>query len=371
MFPRLHKFFISIIPETSFTGGEAFFVCPASRCVIVTRLKGFVKFSRPVAGDEMGLRLSTPEVVASYIARRLKCQAIADLGCGIGGQTVFLARECKRVFAVEQDRSRLEYARHNCKLYNVSNVVFVEGSALSPQVRERLRGVEVVFSDPARPLSEETRKLESLTPPPLEVLEFYQGVTDRFAFQVPPFLSPSRIPFECEMEYISLGGQLNRLTLYLGGLASCERSAVVLPEGARLCNIQEGEPEPVEEVGRFVYEPEPSVAHARLLGELCQLLPDLKIYQAGWKRPLLTSDTLLSSPFFKDSYQVLGHFELDWSRIKKFLRKTGAGRVVPRLEVRPEDYWKLRKDLENGLKGEETVHIFAHGDRVVICRKLR
>ncbi|WP_243684043.1 hypothetical protein [Methanosarcina barkeri] len=44
-------------------------------------------------------------------------------------------------------------------------------------------------------------------------------------------MPPERIPFDCEKEYISLDGQLNRLTLYLGGLKQYDRMAVALPAG--------------------------------------------------------------------------------------------------------------------------------------------
>lgn len=91
-----------------------------------------------------------------------------------------------------------------------------------------------MLSDPARPVSEKQRSLEKLEPSITEILRLYSGITKEFAFHAPPQMPPSRINLDCECEYMSLNGQLNRLTLYFGSLKRCHRSAVVLPSEALL-----------------------------------------------------------------------------------------------------------------------------------------
>ena len=201
----------------------------------MTRDKRTIKFTKPIFSNKEGLQLSTPEIVAKYIAQRLKTDIIADLGCGIGGQVIFFARECRKVYAVERDPEKLEYAKENCRLYGVDNVEFILGDALSPEIKEKVSDADIIFSDPARPLSEKERTLENLEPPITEIIKIYSDVTPDLAFHAPPQMPPERIVLDCEREYLSLNGQLNRLTLYLGSLKSCDRSAVVLPGGERLC----------------------------------------------------------------------------------------------------------------------------------------
>src|SRR5574341_2080702 len=104
----------------------------------MTRDKRTVKFTKPVFADKGGMQLATPEIVARYIAKRLKTDIIADLGCGIGGQVIFFAKECRKVYAVERNPERLEYAKKNCELYGAKNVEFIEGDALSESVKERV-----------------------------------------------------------------------------------------------------------------------------------------------------------------------------------------------------------------------------------------
>src|SRR5574341_1826024 len=123
----------------------------------MTRDKRTVKFTKPVFADKGGMQLATPEIVARYIAKRLKTDIIADLGCGIGGQVIFFAKECNKVYAVERNPEKLEYAKKNCELYNVNNVEFILGDVLSQNIKEKVSDAEIIFSDPARPLSEKER----------------------------------------------------------------------------------------------------------------------------------------------------------------------------------------------------------------------
>lgn len=200
----------------------------------MTRDKHTIKFTKPIYSNSEGLQLSTPETVAKYIARRLKTDIIADLGCGIGGQVIFFAKECRKVYAVERNPEKLEYAKQNCRLYGVDNVEFIPGDALSPEIKEKVSDADIIFSDPARPLSEKERTLENLEPSIPEIIKIYSDITPDLAFHAPPQMPPERIVLDCEREYLSLNGQLNRLTLYSGSLKSCDRSAVVLPGCERL-----------------------------------------------------------------------------------------------------------------------------------------
>jgi len=85
-------------------------------------------------------------------------------------------------------------------------------------------------------------------------------------------MPPGRIDFDCEREYLSVDGQLNRLTLYFGPLKRCERSAVVL-KGDRHYMLESGVATPlvvpeVDEPRVYAFEPDPAVVKAGLLGEL-------------------------------------------------------------------------------------------------------
>ncbi len=342
--------------------------------IFMTRDKRTTKFTKPIISNKEGLQLATPEIVARYIAKRLKTDIIADLGCGIGGQVIFFAKECNKVYSVERNPEKLEFAKENCRLYNVDNVEFILGDALSENVKAQVSGADIIFSDPARPLSEKERTLDNLEPPVTEILKIYSDVTSNLAFHAPPQMPPARIALDCEREYLSLNGQLNRLTLYFGALKRCERSAVVLPGEAKLCSSDA----PLVETGtlrEYVYEPEPSVVKAGLLNELAQTIKeagnDIFFYKSDEKRTLLTSSELIFSPFIKDAYRVLGKTERDIVKMKEILKSEKAGKVVLRLDIEPGKYWELRKTLEEGLSGDRTLHMFGFGNEIVVGEKVK
>jgi SAM-dependent methyltransferase len=338
----------------------------------MTRDKRTVKFTKPIVSNKEGLQLATPEIVAKYIAKRLKTDIIADLGCGIGGQVIFFARECRKVYAVDKDPEKLEYARENCRLYGVDNVEFILGDALSDEVKEKVSDADIIFSDPARPLSEKERTLETLKPPITEIIRIYSDIIPDLAFHAPPQMPPERLKLDCEREYLSLNGQLNRLTLYMGSLKCCDRSAVVLPGAERLC--LSGAPKIRESsLCEYVYEPEPSVLKAGLLDELAGILAkeqkEVFFFKTDERRTLLTSPMLIESLFFKDTYRAVGRTD-NMVKLKGMLISEKAKNVVLRLDIDPGKYWDMRKTLEEGLKGTRTLHVFGFGNDLIVCEKL-
>ncbi|MCL7412424.1 MAG: trimethylguanosine synthase [ANME-2 cluster archaeon] len=321
------------------------------------------KFSKPVYTCGEGLRFATPEIVASYRAGRLRCGVLADISCGIGGQTICFAEECGRVYGVDIDGERLECARRNARVYGVDNITFIEGDALSPQVVEQVVDADIIFSDPARPATEDVRQTDSLRPGIPMVLEAYRDVTDSFAFEAPPQMPPERIDFDCEREYLSLDGQLNRLTLYFGPLKRCERSAVVL-KGDMYYRLKSGEAAPAgipeaDEPLPYAFEPDPAVMKAELLGELAAGLNiPMGLVKIDARRNLLTSESNSDSPLFKNRYRLLDRVNIDCKLINRSLKKNGVGKAVIRFHVDPERYWDVRNRIEEGLTGNLTAHLF-------------
>ncbi|MDW7776771.1 MAG: methyltransferase domain-containing protein [Methanosarcinales archaeon] len=333
------------------------------------------KFSKPVYTCGDGVRFATPEIVASYRAGRLTCGVLADISCGIGGQTVCFADECGRVYGVDIDGERLECARRNAGVYGVDNITFIEGDALSPQVVEQVADADIIFSDPARPATEEMRQTDNLRPGIPKVLEAYRDVTDSFAFEAPPQMPPERIDFDCEREYLSLDGQLNRLTLYFGPLKGCERSAVVL-QGDMYYRLKSGEAAPtgipeVNELLTYAFEPDPAVVKAGLPGELAaELNIDMSLVKIDARRSLLTSESNIDSPFFKNRYRVIDRVAFDCNSINHSLRKNGVGKAVIRFHVEPDNYWDVRNRIEAGLTGKSTVHLFRITDLMYLLEQV-
>lgn len=88
----------------------------------------------------------TPQAIAEHIAERVRCGTVVDLFAGCGGNTIQLALTCHHVIAVEIDPDRIQKAKHNAKVYGVSDrIEWICGDAL--QVLSKLQA-DVIFLSP-------------------------------------------------------------------------------------------------------------------------------------------------------------------------------------------------------------------------------
>ncbi len=340
------------------------------------RIRAKDKFSRPDLWMDMeGLRYATHEVVARYRAERLRelgIKSIADVSCGIGIQLIFYAMKVERAYGIDIDPLKIEFARRNAGKYGVSNVEFINADSLSPETVEKI-DAEVIFSDPARPPEAPERNLEGLLPSPLKVYEAYKGKTDSFIFDLPPQMRREKVPWKGEFEYIDLFGALNRLTFYTEPLAKADRSAVVLPAGVRLENDPslENIVEWTEKPGEYLYEIPQSIDYADLINELFHRLPvEAEMFIREKRRVLATGSEPVKSPYLKRTYRVVAVVPFHPVRINDLLRREGFGRATLRIGVPEGEYWKIRKKIEENLRGERRAFIFKAGEKGIIAEEL-
>ncbi|WP_242492588.1 methyltransferase domain-containing protein [Methanolobus psychrotolerans] len=330
-------------------------------------------FKTEMISDKDGIRFATPEPVAEYRAKRLQCKVIADISCGIGGQAIYFAKWCEFVYAIEIDPKKIAYAKKNAKIMGVSNIEFITGDALSSDVIAKLPELNVVFSDPARPPAEKERTINNLSPSIPEVMKAYADKTLNFAFEAPPQISPEKIPFDCEKEYMSLEGKLNRLNLYFGDLKKADVSAIALPgsniirKNHRNRNVHRSRKPDV-----YAYEPEECVTKAGLLEQLTSSFKehDVSIFEIDEKRVLVTSNHLLECKLFKNSYKVVQVMNFDIIKINSYLKQNSFGNVIIRASIEPEKYWEARNTLEKELNGERKAHLFLKENDAIVCEVL-
>ena len=339
------------------------------------RIKAREKFSRTdLWFDLEGLRYATHEIVAEYRGRRLKEQgveSIADVSCGVGIQLIFFAKHGIRAVGVDIDPLKIEFARRNAEKYGV-NIEFLVGDSLNPDIIEKI-DAKVIFSDPARPPEVPERNLEDLLPSPLKVYEAYKEKAEAFIFDLPPQIRREKVPWKGEFEYIDLYGHVNRLTFYTEPLAKAERSAVILPQGARLESNPELENivDETETPERYLYEIPQAIDYADLINELFHKVKgELKLLLREKRRILATGDEEIKSEYFKRSYVVVATMPFHPVRINDFLRKEGYGRATLRMSVPEEEYWRIRRKIEQGLKGEKRAFVFKVRDLAVIAEPL-
>lgn len=108
------------------------------------------------------------------------------------------------------------------------------------------------------------------------------------------------------------------------------------------------------------------VLWANLVNELIEKLgKNLKIY----KQKFLTSDNLLTSNFFKNSFEVLEITNKEFYSLANVLNKHNAKKVVLRGRFSENKQLNLKKKIENELKGEKKLHVFID-EKAIVCRNL-
>ncbi|MBI4152209.1 methyltransferase domain-containing protein [Candidatus Woesearchaeota archaeon] len=313
------------------------------------------------------IRWATPEVVADYRAKRLQCKTIVDVGCGIGFQTFAFAKKCDHVFAIDIDPEKIEKAEKNAAVLWLKNITFIAGDALSPQVIRQLKNVDIVFCDPARLPEETERTTATIQPNISELLRLYGKLTDRIAIEFPPQIQ--EIPFACEREYLSWQGKLNRLNLYFGGLKKSERSAVTLPTEEQIVPQKGAVLREVPAPQQYLFDVDPAVVKAGLLAEL-SAKTGAALLQRG-KNIVFTAPRLVKDAFFVHVYKILETVSFEQKLLLRALRKQGAGTIILRYSIDPNEYAAVRRSLEKELKGQKVVCLFRLDDQALITEEVR
>ncbi|MFH1637159.1 MAG: hypothetical protein ABIB71_01910 [Candidatus Woesearchaeota archaeon] len=215
--------------------------------------------------------------------------------------------------------------------------------------------------DTERPAESKSRDIDELRPDVKKFIENYSKITDKICIEVPPHLKAN---LDCEREYVSLNGELNRLSLYFGKLKKHDESVVALPED--VCIFSKGlkakEAKCISGC-KYIYEISPAVVISDLIGEA--LGKGMKIYRHG-KKCYAVSNEYCGSPFLR-CYKVVG--ECKNREVSAALNEAKARDVILHESILPEAYWERKKALEKGLNGNKRIHLFVFKDKCLICER--
>ncbi len=308
------------------------------------------------------LRFATNNKVAKYRAQRLACGTLLEIGCSIGAQTIEFAKTCKKVIAVDVNERKIKYAKANLENFGIKNVDLICGDGLKLDIKK----ADIIFCDPEREPAASKRSLSAFKPDIHELVKTYSCLTKNFCVEIPPHTQD--INLDCEKEYVSVDGELNRLNLYLGELKTSEASAVVLPDLARI----EGKPRiphlSSTEARTYLYEIDEAVAKAGLIDALAEMLDsDATLFKDDYR--FMTSEEMIASPFFRNSFRVVAKTKSQKDAIEE-LHKNGFGKVILREKINPSDYWKKRREYEENLTGNKTAYLIATNTSHIICERI-
>jgi SAM-dependent methyltransferase len=305
-----------------------------------------------------GLEQATRSVVANRRAARLAAagvRRIADLGCGIGADTIAFARAGIGVLAVEADPDTAALARANLAALGLAADV-VCGDATAADLSD----VDAVFCDPARRSNGRRVFDPAAFSPPWSFVESLPARVPMTVLKLAPGLDHDLIPSGAEAEWVSVDGDLVEATVWCGPLAAVPRRATVIRGGvSELCGA--GEDAPVGPIGRFVYDPDGAVVRSHLVGAFASTVDGAL---ADPRIAYVFADHDTATPFAA-AIEVVARLPYPVKQLRAALREHDIGRLEIRkrgLNVEPD---RLRRDLRLSGSGSGTLVLTRIGETPV------
>lgn len=336
----------------------------------------FGDFANQMLFTEAGLEQASRLSVAARHAGRFRdagVTQVADLGCGIGAESLALAAIGIEVSAFEIDEATAAIAQYNLNAFENAKVDFADVTQLE------LSNFEGLFFDPARrelggpARAQAIRKFDPAQFSPNFDWVVEQAVKKPTGVKLGPGHPHDAIPEGCEAQWVSVNGDLVELGLWFGSVSRPEvrRSALLLSNGQNhelTSANSESDSADLGQLGFYLYEPDNSVVRSHLISELAHLT-GTHIFSP--EIAYLTSDREVSSPFMR-SFKVVDEMAFDRKKLKAYLKERGIG--ILEIKKRGSDIVpeQLRKELS--LKGSNSATLIvtrvAGNHRAIICEPL-
>jgi len=295
----------------------------------------FGDFAGRMLFTEAGLEQATRLPVAALHAGRFAAAGlnrVADLGCGIGGDSMALAALDIQVTAVDTDEVTAAVATYNLAPFD--NAIVEHGEAETFD----LSGFDSAWLDPARRTAGHSNTSRLTRPEDYSPnLDFVFGLTERMPIGVKlgPGHDRGAIPASAEAQWVSVDGKLVEMGLWFGDLArdGIHRSALLLDRDGRHELTAAADSADVESVdrmsaageaglpGSYLYEPDGAVIRARLIGDLARSMDALMLSEGI---AYLSSDALNETPF-ATAFRVLESLPVDEKKLRLALKERRIG----------------------------------------------
>lgn len=322
-----------------------------------------------------GLEQATRAAVARHRARRFAdrlggvpaAEAVLDLGCGIGGDLLARGRAGIGGLGVDLDPLTATVADANLRAFGLAPLARARAGDAAGQDPA---GFGAVFADPGRRTARGRVFDPEAYEPPLTTVLALARRAPAACVKVAPGIPHEVIPADAEAEWISDGGEVKEVALWLGGLADgARRRATVLRDGAppaTLTGRPELGPPPVSGWRRHLYEPDGAVVRAHLVAEVVAMLDGAL---ADPRIAYITADTVRDTPFAR-RYEILETLPFSVKRVRAALRGHGMGRLTIKKRGFAADIERLRRDLRPSGDRDGVLVLTRVGDAPValICR---
>ncbi len=324
----------------------------------------FGQFASSMLFTEAGLEQATRLGVAAHHAGRFQAaglQSVADLGCGIGGDSMAFAALGLHVLAVDADPLTAAVASFNLASFDNAEV---ENTTLESIDLSR---VESAWLDPARRDGVSRLTNPDDWSPSLDVA-FDIARTLPSGVKLAPGMDRSLIPDDMEAQWVSAGGDVVEMVLWSGVLKTPEvtRSALIIgPESSHTLSAA-GDTDDVTtgELGEYLYEPDGAIIRARLIGDVARSVEGRMIDSSI---AYFTADSHHPTPF-ASAFRVEEVLSPKTKDLAKWVRDNEVGTLEIKKRGFDVDPATLRKQLPlSGSTSKTLILTRANGKKVAIA----
>lgn len=321
---------VSAVQKLRSRFGPAAFAA-ASR-IVAARRKAAGKL--PVAEhlwlDSVRTEQATHRIVADHKARRFARTNVADLCCGIGGDTFALANVADAIVALDLDPDTIRRLNHNLGILGLDRLVQpVLGDAAWPPIPSDW----AIHIDPDRRSHDRSgrpvRQIDAYVPSLatlVRLMKTYRGGAIKLgpASDFVTLENAARSAgVRTETEIVSLDGECKEATFWFGDLAGeSPRRATLLPAGESICGTQRPIETPIDpdsKPPRWIFEADPALIRSGLLARIATPL-GLSAYtlDGAW----LTATNPAESPWLT-RFEVVAEIAADRKIVRAEARKLG------------------------------------------------
>lgn len=356
---------------------------PATVAAVLTQAKlrkravaKFAEFASQMLFTEAGLEQASRLKVAAIHAGRFRSAGIkqvADLGCGIGAESMAVASLGIEVKAFEIDEVTAAVATYNLAPFENASVQIADVETLD------LSGFEALYFDPARRELHGPKKASTQRHfDPANFSPNYNFVLDKAktkptGIKLGPGHDKRQIPEGCEAQWVSVDGDLVELGLWFGKLARKDiaRSALLISSTGQheiTSSEMESPNADLADIGEYVYEPDNSLIRSGLIADFAK---PLGLTLISPEIAYLSSSEKISSPWLK-GYKVIDNLVFDRKKLKAYVRDNNIGILEIKKrgsDISPEE---LRKQLAPKGESAATLIVTRVGDahRVLVAKPI-
>lgn len=312
----------------------------------------FGEFADTMFFTENGLQQATRLAVAAHHAERFRgahLNRVADLGCGIGGDSLAFAGLGIAVTAVDRDEVTAAIATYNLAPFAECTVIHGEAVDID------LTAFDGLWFDPARRNSTKRLANPADWSPSLNwVFEVAARIPS--GIKLSPAIDHNLLPDNVEAQWVDDHGDTVECVVWTGALArnGIARSALVLTDGVpvELTGSTPNTDVPVGAIGDYLYDPCGAVIRAQLLATLAGQLDAVTISP---EIAYLSNQSGTETPFAQ-RFRVREVLPLDQRTIAQRMKELGIGTLEIKKRGVDIDPAQFRTKLK--LSGRDSATLF-------------